>query len=156
MKFLQLKCPPPIVMLISGALSLILSQRGLEFMQQQVADITNLIWPLVFFIAGIAVAILGVKEFVAQQTTVNPLDPNRATSLVISGVYQLTRNPMYLGMLIVLLGLGDLLDSFLGFSGALFFFVYITAFQIKPEEAVMLEKFGEPFTQYCQSVRRWL
>tara|TARA_B110000046_G_scaffold181526_1_gene213894 strand:- start:2325 stop:2795 length:471 start_codon:yes stop_codon:yes gene_type:complete len=156
MKFLQLKCPPPIVMLISGALSLILSQRGLEFMQQQIADITNLIWPLVFFIAGIAVAILGVKEFVAQQTTVNPLDPNRATSLVISGVYQLTRNPMYLGMLIVLLGLGDLLDSFLGFSGALFFFVYITAFQIKPEEAVMLEKFGEPFTQYCQSVRRWL
>lgn len=127
MKFLQLKCPPPIVMLISGALSLILSQRGLEFMQQQIADITNLIWPLVFFIAGIAVAILGVKEFVAQQTTVNPLDPNRATSLVISGVYQLTRNPMYLGMLIVLLGLGDLLDSFLGFSGALFFFVYITA-----------------------------
>ena len=156
MKFLQLKCPPPIVMLISGALSLILSQRGLEFMQQQVADITNLIWPLVFFIAGIAVAILGVKEFVAQQTTVNPLDPNRTTSLVNSGVYQLTRNPMYLGMLIVLLGLGDLLDSFLGFSGALFFFVYITAFQIKPEETVMLEKFGEPFTQYCQSVRRWL
>ena len=61
MKFLQLKCPPPIVMLISGALSLMLSQRGLEFMQQQVADMTNLIWPLVFFIAGIAVAILGVK-----------------------------------------------------------------------------------------------
>ena len=156
MNFLQLKCPPPIVMLISGALSLILSQRGLDFMQQQILDINNLIWPLVFFIAGIVVAILGVKEFVAQQTTVNPLDPNRTTHLVTSGVYQLTRNPMYLGMLIGLLGLGDLLDSFLGFSGALFFFVYITAFQIKPEEAAMLEKFGEPFAHYCQSVRRWL
>lgn len=156
MNFLQLKCPPPIVMLISGALSLILSQRGLDFMQQQILDINNLIWPLVFFTAGIALAALGVKEFVAQHTTLNPLDPSRSTHLVVSGIYQLTRNPMYLGMLIVLLGLGDLLDSFLGFSGALFFFVYITAFQIKPEEAAMLEKFGEPFAQYCQSVRRWL
>ncbi|CCK76734.1 MAG: isoprenylcysteine carboxylmethyltransferase family protein [Oleispira antarctica] len=156
MKFLQLKCPPPIVMLLSMVFSLVLSQRGLDFMQQQVADLSNLIWPLIFLIAGIGLAMLGVKEFLVQHTTLNPLDPSRSSSLVVSGVYQLTRNPMYLGMLVVLLGWGDFLDNFLAYSGALIFFVYMTAFQIKPEEAAMLEKFGESFKQYCQSVRRWL
>jgi protein-S-isoprenylcysteine O-methyltransferase Ste14 len=156
MNFLQLKCPPPLVMLVSMLCALLLSQRGLGFMQQQVADVSNMMWPLIFFIAGISLALLGIKEFLAQQTTVNPLDPSQSTSLVVSGVFQLTRNPMYLGMLVVLLGWGDFLDNFLAYSGALFFFVYITAFQIKPEEAVMLAKFGEPFKQYCQSVRRWL
>jgi protein-S-isoprenylcysteine O-methyltransferase Ste14 len=156
MKFLQLKCPPPIVMLLSMVFALLLSQRGLGFMQQEISDLSNMMWPLIFFIAGISLALLGIKEFLAQQTTVNPLDPSRSTSLVVSGVFQLTRNPMYLGMLLVLLGWGDFLDNFLAYSGALFFFVYITAFQIKPEEAVMLAKFGEPFKQYCQSVRRWL
>jgi protein-S-isoprenylcysteine O-methyltransferase Ste14 len=156
MNFLQLKCPPPIVMLLSMLFALLLSQRGLEFILQQVSDVSNMIWPLIFFIAGISLAILGVKEFLAQHTTLNPLDPTQSTSLVVSGIFQLTRNPMYLGMLVVLLGWGDFLDNFLAYSGALFFFVYMTAFQIKPEEAVMLEKFGEPFKQYCQSVRRWL
>ena len=156
MKFFQLKCPPPIVMLLSMVFSLVLSQRGLDFMQQQVADLSNLIWPLIFLIAGIGLAMLGVKEFLVQHTTLNPLDPSRSSSLVVSGVYQLTRNPMYLGMLVVLLGWGDFLDNFLAYSGALIFFVYMTAFQIKPEEAAMLEKFGESFKQYCQSVRRWL
>jgi|TARA_R110001583_G_scaffold52421_1_gene162885 protein-S-isoprenylcysteine O-methyltransferase Ste14 len=143
-------------MLLSMLFALLLSQRGLEFILQQVSDVSNMIWPLIFFIAGISLAILGVKEFLAQHTTLNPLDPTQSTSLVVSGIFQLTRNPMYLGMLVVLLGWGDFLDNFLAYSGALFFFVYMTAFQIKPEEAVMLEKFGEPFKQYCQSVRRWL
>jgi protein-S-isoprenylcysteine O-methyltransferase Ste14 len=156
MNFLKLKCPPPIVMIISAAVALLLSQRGSDFLQQQMADISNLIWPLIFFIAGAATALIGVKEFVNHSTTVNPLDPHKTSSLVVSGIFQLTRNPMYLGMLVALLGLGDLLDNLLGFSGALIFFGYMTVFQIKPEEEIMLEKFGEPYRQYCMSVRRWL
>ena len=156
MNFLKLKCPPPIVMIISAAVALLLSQRGSDFLQQQMADVSNLIWPLIFFIAGAATALIGVKEFVNHSTTVNPLDPHKTSSLVVSGIFQLTRNPMYLGMLVALLGLGDLLDNLLGFSGALIFFGYMTVFQIKPEEEIMLEKFGEPYRQYCMSVRRWL
>ncbi len=156
MEFLKLKCPPPIVMLLSGLLSLLLSQRGGEFLQLQIADMSNLLWPLSFLLAGVALAAAGVKEFITHHTTINPLEPNKTKHLVMSGVFQLTRNPMYLGMLIVLLGWGDFLDNFLGFSGALVFFLYMTAFQIKPEEAIMRDKFGEPYRQYCQSVRRWL
>lgn len=156
MEFLKLKCPPPIVMVLSALLSLLLSQRGSEFMHQQIADVGSLIWPLSFLVAGIVLALAGVKEFLAHHTTVNPLEPRKTSYLVMSGVFQLSRNPMYLGMLIVLLGWGDFLDNFLGFSGALVFFLYMTAFQIKPEEAIMAEKFGEPYQRYSQSVRRWL
>lgn len=156
MNFLKLKCPPPIVMILSALLSLVLSQRGLDFFQQQISDLSNLIWPMSFFIAGTAIALAGVKEFLTHHTTLNPLEPRKATYLVVSGIYQLTRNPMYLGMLVVLLGWGDLLDNVLGFSGALVFFGYMTAFQIKPEEDIMLEKFGESYRLYGQSVRRWL
>ncbi len=153
---LELKFPPPIVMAVSGLIATIASQRGFNFIQQQAADVSNLIWPLVFIISGIGVALLGVKEFNQHQTTVNPIQPTKTTSLVTSGVYQLTRNPMYLGMLLVLLGWADLLDNFLAYSGALSFFLYISAFQIKPEEEVMTGKFSQEFSQYCSQVRRWL
>jgi len=156
MKKLELKCPPPIVMMVCATISLIASQKNLEFIQLQVSTFENLVWPLVFFIAGIVVAVAGVKEFKQHHTTLNPLHPEKTSYLVTSGVYQLTRNPMYLGLLIVLLGWGDLLDSFLAFSGALIFFLYISAFQIKPEEDMMKEKFDQEFIQYCSHVRRWL
>jgi protein-S-isoprenylcysteine O-methyltransferase Ste14 len=156
MKYLQLKCPPPIVMLISAIIASIISQRGLGFIQQQVLNVENIIWPLIFVLAGFAVALAGVKEFSAHQTTVNPLDPSQSSILVTSGVFQLTRNPMYLGMLLVLMGWGDLLDNILAYSGALIFFVYISAFQIEPEEKVMKLKFTEDFSEYCRQVRRWL
>lgn len=156
LKFLELKCPPPIVMLISAIIALLMSQKNVEFIQQQVSTPENIIWPLVFLIAGIAVAIAGIKEFKDHQTTVNPIQPERTTRLVTSGVFQFTRNPMYLGMLLALLGWADLLDSFLAYSGGLIFFLYISAFQIKPEEEVIKDKFSEEFSQYCTQVRRWL
>lgn len=156
MKNLELKCPPPIVMMICVIISLIASQKNLEFIQLQISIFDNLVWPLIFLIAGIAVALAGVKEFKQYHTTLNPLHPEKTSSLVTSGVYQLTRNPMYLGLLIVLLGWGDLLDSFLAYSGALIFFLYISIFQIKPEEEMMKAKFDQEFSQYCSQVRRWL
>lgn len=156
MKYLQLKCPPPIVMIISILISFIASQRDVSFIQQQIADINNVIWPLGFVLIGGSLALAGVKEFISHHTTLNPLDPFKSTSLVVTGIYQFTRNPMYLGMLLVLLGCGDFLDTLFAYSGALFFFVYIEFFQIKPEEEIMQEKFGDSFSHYCLKVRRWL
>ncbi|MFT4906263.1 MAG: protein-S-isoprenylcysteine O-methyltransferase Ste14 [Oleispira sp.] len=156
MNFLQLKCPPPIVMMLSAILAGFVSQAEWVFLQQQVLVLENVFWPLSFVIAGISLALAGVKEFNQQQTTVNPLDPSQSSSLVTSGIYQFTRNPMYLGMLLVLLGWADLLDTILAYSGAMIFFVYISLFQIKPEEEILTQKFGEDFLQYCKNVRRWL
>jgi protein-S-isoprenylcysteine O-methyltransferase Ste14 len=143
-------------MILSALLAWGLSQRELSYFDQLLLDIENLIWPLVFFIAGTLLALAGVKEFHQQQTTVNPLKPKQASALVTSGIFQFTRNPMYLGMLIVLLGWADLLDNLLAFSGAGFFYLYISIFQIKPEEVVMTQKFGEEYLEYSRQVRRWL
>tara|TARA_B110000438_G_C15639786_1_gene574778 strand:- start:87 stop:557 length:471 start_codon:yes stop_codon:yes gene_type:complete len=156
MKFLNLKCPPPIVMLLSAVLAWFSAQTEWRVLQQQALELENLFWPLLFVIAGILLALAGVKEFKQQQTTVNPLDPSKSSSLVTSGIYQFSRNPMYLGMLLGLLGWADLLDVIWAYSGAMAFFIYISLFQIKPEEDVMQQKFGEDFIQYCMKVRRWL
>ncbi len=156
MKFLELKCPPPIVMFVAAIVALLTSQRSGIFLQQQTHTLDNLAWPLVFLVAGIAIALAGVKEFVHYKTTVNPLHPEKSTYLVVTGIFQITRNPMYLGMLIVLLGWADFLDSIVAFIGPLIFFSYITLFQIQPEERIMQEHFGVDFSQYCASVRRWL
>jgi len=156
MKYLELKCPPPIVMFFSGMLAWFIAQRDIEFLQQQIKEVDAVLWPLLFIIIGILLAVAGVKEFKQHKTTISPLDPTKSSSLVASGVYQFTRNPMYLGMLLVLLGWADLLDTILAFSGAVAFFIYISFFQIKPEEDIMKKKFGQNFIQYCEKVRRWL
>lgn len=156
MKFLELKCPPPIIMFFSGLIAWFIAQKDIEFLQQQLLQTEQMFWFLLFSIAGVLLALAGVKEFKYHQTTINPLDPSQSSSLVTSGVYQFTRNPMYLGMLLVLLGWADLLDTIVAFSGAAIFFIYISLFQIKPEEAFMKEKFGQDFVQYCSHVRRWL
>ena len=57
-------------------------------------------WPLVFLVVGIITAVAGIVEFSRHKTTVNPLHPEKTTSLVSTGIFQFTRNPMYLGMLI--------------------------------------------------------
>jgi protein-S-isoprenylcysteine O-methyltransferase Ste14 len=156
MKYLELKCPPPIVMIFSGMLAWFVAQRNVEFLQQQLMETENLFWFLLFSTAGILLALAGVREFKLHNTTISPLNPNKSSSLVSSGVFQFTRNPMYLGMLLILLGWADLLDTILAFSGAAVFFIYISFFQIKPEEEMMKKKFGHDFIQYCEKVRCWL
>ena len=98
----------------------------------------------------------GVNEFARHKTTINPLDPNQSSLVVSSGVFRFTRNPMYLGMLLILLAWADYLDNFMAFGGALFFILYITRFQIQPEERILLSNFSQEYQNYLNSVRRWL
>ena len=105
---------------------------------------------------GIAIALAGVISFRKASTTVNPLKPETASCLVISGIFQYTRNPMYLGMALAILGFAILLGSWLSLLGVVAFMLFIERFQIKPEEAALTECFGEQFIQYKKHVRRWL
>ncbi|WP_259394822.1 isoprenylcysteine carboxylmethyltransferase family protein [Shewanella sp. SR44-3] len=109
-----------------------------------------------FAAVGIAVALAGVTSFMRANTTVNPTTPNSASSLVDSGIYRFTRNPMYLGLLSMLLGWAVFLASPLTLIGALVFVVYMNRFQIKPKESALLNVFGTAFLQYQAKVRRWL
>lgn len=107
-------------------------------------------------VAGVALALAGVREFRRARTTVNPLEPGRASSVVSSGLYRHTRNPMYLGMAVGLVGLALWPGSLAGLLVVPVFMGYLTLFQIIPEERALLARFGSGYADYCRQVRRWL
>lgn len=110
----------------------------------------------VLIAGGLAIDLVSIVAFRKARTTVTPLAPEKASSLVTGGLYRFTRNPMYLGMLLILMGIAVLLGSPINVAILGVFIAYITAFQIKPEETLLEQNFGEVYRQYKQSVRRWL
>ena len=106
--------------------------------------------------AGGIVAALGVVSFRRAGTTVNPLKPQAASSLVSGGVYRFSRNPMYLGFLLALVAWGVFLSNLLAFIIVPGFVVYMNRFQITPEERALAAMFGTEFAAYKKSVRRWV
>lgn len=111
---------------------------------------------VVLLVAGILVGGIALSLFARARTTVNPLKPAESSALVTRGIYGWTRNPMYLGMLIVLLAWALLVGNWLAFLGLPLFMLYINRFQIAPEERVLRQRFGGQFDDYCGRVRRWL
>ncbi len=105
---------------------------------------------------GIIIEIIAIATFFHSKTTVNPMKPQNVSKLVITGIYQYSRNPMYLSIAIILAGwalrLGNPVNSLLWVG----FLWLITVLQIKPEEEVLQEKFGTEYADYCQRVRRWI
>ena len=89
-------------------------------------------------VVGIAISLAGVLEFRRAKTTVNPLTPETTTAMVTSGVYRFSRNPMYLGFLLVLTGWAVFLAHALAFLFLPFFVVYMNRFQITPEERALV------------------
>lgn len=106
--------------------------------------------------AGLAFDLFGLLAFRASRTTINPLKPACASVLVTGGVYRITRNPMYVGMGLLLLAWAVHLSALLPFAGPVAYVLYITRFQIRPEERVLAEIFGGAYAAYAARVRRWL
>lgn len=105
---------------------------------------------------GIVFAVAGVVAFRTAKTTVNPTQPEAASTLVRSGIYRFSRNPMYVGFLFVLAGWAFFVAHALGFIFLPAFVIYMNRFQILSEERVLSLKFGKEFSAYTQSVPRWL
>ena len=105
---------------------------------------------------GGAVALAGVVAFRSKRTTVNPLTPRASSSVVSSGVYRFSRNPMYLGFFLALAGWAMYLSNAVVVLLLPAFLAYMTQYQIKPEERALLAKFGPEFAQYMARVRRWV
>lgn len=152
-KWLELRVPPVISMLVTALLiSMVASASG----QTDLHPALRITLGLVPTLAGAVILILGVRAFGLYQTTVDPLTPNASSNLVTTGIYRYTRNPMYLGMALCLMGwtifLGSVVALLLipGFTG------FITWFQIRPEERFLREKFGSEYITYSKNVRRWL
>ena len=111
---------------------------------------------VIIALAGGGFSLAGIISFRRAQTTVNPMKPETTSSLVCSGIYRITRNPMYVGLLVVLVAWSVFLSSAWALLGALVFVLYINRFQIAPEERALSSKFGKEYAAYKQSARRWL
>lgn len=107
-------------------------------------------------LAGVGVCLAGVLAFRQARTTVDPMHPAKATTLVVRGIYHHTRNPMYLGFLLVLLAWALYLSTLSALAILPLFVWYLTVFQIEPEEDALRERFGVDFDLYSARVRRWL
>ncbi|MBW7469504.1 isoprenylcysteine carboxylmethyltransferase family protein [Marinobacter sp. M216] len=111
---------------------------------------------LFLLFVGIAFCVAGVVEFRRVQTTVDPRKPESSSSLVCSGIYSVTRNPMYVGFTLVLLALTVFLASPWLLLIVLAFVLYLDHYQIRPEERALANLFGPEFKAYQSRVRRWL
>lgn len=105
---------------------------------------------------GITIDLVSIAAFRRAKTTVTPLAPEKASQLVVTGLYRISRNPMYLGLLLILTGAMVWLGSGANVFILVSFVAYITAFQIKPEEDRLERIFGPQYQAYKRRVRRWL
>ena len=152
MKTLELRLTPALVFLaFAGAMYLLAAWLPVgEF------DFFGRRW-LIYALGGAGIVILAVAilQFVFSRTTTDPMHPQKVNRLVTSGIYNYTRNPMYLAMLLFLLAWGLQLGNAFNTLLAAGFVAYMNRFQILPEERVLLDRFGAPYRQYCKLVRRW-
>ena len=142
--------PPPIVTLIC-ALLIYLSK---PIFTELIIKYSNLI-SLVFLIFGLVIIIISFQRFKKEKTTINPINIEKASSLVTGGIFKYSRNPMYLGMLLILISITIRFNIYGGILIVGFFVYFITYFQILPEEKAMLKLFGEDFINYKNETRRW-
>ena len=153
MRALELKVPPPIVALVMAIAMWFLSRLPAS---SETLPVVRLLLAVGLAAVGAVISLSGVLAFRRAKTTVNPLKPESSSSLVIAGVYKLTRNPMYVGMLFLLLALAAFLWSVWSLLGPLGFVAYMGRFQIAPEERVLAGLFGTEYAEYKARVRRWL
>jgi protein-S-isoprenylcysteine O-methyltransferase Ste14 len=152
MQSLELKVPP-LMLVAMFAAAMLLASRVLPSLSFPLPGRQLLTGGLA--LAGLAVALLGVHAFRKHQTTVNPFTPEASAVLVVEGVYRLSRNPMYLGFLLVLAGVAAYLSSAAAVVLLPAFVLYMNRFQIEPEERALLKQFGSQYSQYMAMVRRW-
>lgn len=150
---LELKVPPPVVALCSALLMWLAPQVAAPF---EVSSLFRMSVALAFVVAGLGLDLAGLVSFLRAHTTINPLKPASTSSLVSTGLYRYTRNPMYLGLLLILLGWALFLGNILAFFVIPVFVLYINRFQITPEERILSSMFGAEFSAYQARTRRWL
>ncbi len=150
---MELKIPPPVYLLIFGAAMWWLAD-ALPILSWEPGLSLSLGWALAG--CGVLIDLSALWRFIQAKTTINPHRPMEANALVVEGMYRFTRNPMYLGMLLLLCGWALVLASLSSFLLVPLFVVLLTQVQIKPEEIALVQLFGDEYQEYQKNVRRWL
>ena len=148
---IKTKFPPPLVALTFGFL---INYTKNIFPKIEVKN--EFIFGSFMIISGLIIILSAIILFKKYQTTITPLNPSKATKLITDGIYKFSRNPMYLGLLLVLLGISIILNLTGGFFLIPLFILYLNLFQIIPEENAMVDLFKDEFLEYKKNVRRWI
>jgi len=151
MNRLALKIPPVVTGVVT-AIGMWLASRTLSTLTFAPLRVVAVGLGLV----GVAITALAMLSFWRARTTVNPMKPSSTSSLVTSGIYRFTRNPMYLGMLFVLIGWALYLANVMSWLFLPAFILYMNRFQIEPEERALTGRFGREYLEYASRVHRWL
>ena len=149
---MRLKIPPALFTLIVGLLMYVLA----KFLPFGDFNFTGRLYLMYFlFGLGVLIGLWSLLQFLSKKTSINPVTPDSASTLVCKGIYSFTRNPMYLGLLLLLLAWALFLSNAFNTLLAAGFVSYMNRFQIKPEEEALEKIFGSEFLAYKIKVRRW-
>ena len=145
------KIPPPIVALFCG-----LGIYCSRYLFPTFSFDYSILISIIFVLTGFFVFLSAIRSFKKQETTIDPLNPEKATSLVTNGIFKYSRNPMYLGVILILCSISIQFSLIGGLIIIPIFLLFITKYQIIPEEKAMKNLFKEDFQSYKEKTRRWL
>ena len=146
-----MKIPPPILVLIL-VVSSFLSSKKIDVIHIPHQTLVSILILLI----GILILIIPVTNFIKYKTTIDPIEFKKVNKLVTSGIYKYSRNPMYLGLLLIVISSSILYLNIYSVSTPIFFYYWINRFQIQREEIFLTEKFGKEYLLYMTRTRRWI
>ena len=147
----MLKIPPPILVLIL-VVSNYFSSRKIDLIHLPNQDIISIIILLI----GMLILINPIFKFIKSKTTIDPIKFKKVNKLIISGIYKYSRNPMYLGLLMIVISTSIFYLNIFSITTPILFYCWINRFQIKREEIFLTEKFGKGYLLYKTKTRRWI
>ena len=147
----MIKIPPPILVLILVS-SNYFSSKKIDLIHFPNQDLISIITLLI----GVLILINPILKFIKSKTTIDPIKFKKVNKLIISGIYKYSRNPMYLGLLMIVISTSIFFLNIFSITTPLLFYCWINRFQIKREESFLTEKFGEEYISYKIKTRRWI
>ena len=147
----MLKIPPPLLVLIL-VISNYFSSKKIDLILLPNQDLTSII----IFLIGMLILINPIFKFIKSKTTIDPIKFKKVNKLITSGIYKYSRNPMYLGLLMIIISTSIFYLNIFSITTPFFFYFWINRFQIKREEIFLKEKFGKEYLLYMTKTRRWI
>ena len=147
----MIKIPPPILVLIL-VISNYFSSKKIDLIHLPNQNIISFI----IFLIGVLILINPIFKFIKSKTTIDPIKFKKVNKLITSGIYKYSRNPMYLGLLMIVISTSIFYLNIFSIITPILFYFWINRFQIKREEIFLTEKFGKEYLLYMTKTRRWI
>ena len=147
----MLKIPPPLLVLIL-VIANYFSSKKIDLIHLPNQDLISILILLI----GIFILINPIFKFIKSKTTIDPIKFKKVNKLITSGIYKYSRNPMYLGLLMIVISNTIFFLNIFSITTPILFYFWINKFQIKREEIFLTEKFGKEYSLYKAKTRRWV